>query len=88
MRWDYQRDLYRLYRERWNEEHRQQQAAYRRKYRFDHPEETLRQWQQDTARYRERMNPDVLRERQRIYNARYLARKRTEEAIERAEHDS
>lgn len=70
-RWDYQKDLARLYRERWNTEHRADQTAYRRRYRADHPEETRRQWRQDSRRYRSRIAPNELKERQRLYARRH-----------------
>lgn len=80
--WEYQRDLNRLYRERWNEDHRKQQTAYRREYRRQHPEATKEQWRKDTARYRMRHDPDLLRERQRIYDLRYHAKLKALKALE------
>lgn len=84
LRWEYQRDLYKLYRENWNLEHRQDLKEYRREYRRLHPQETRQQWKQDTARYRERINPDILRERQREYDRRH----RIKTAAERAARDN
>lgn len=106
--WEYERDQYKQYRQEWNREHRHQQTLYRRRYREEHRHETLKQWQQDTARYRERMNPvelkarqkvycqryrdrigeDVMKERHRIANARYVARKRAERAVIAAGRDN
>lgn len=83
--WDYQRDAIRRNRERWDaehpnyrkqwgKEHRQELADYRYEYRRQNPEATRRQWQRDTANYRQRHDPAALKERQRKYDARYHAR--------------
>ena len=83
--WDFQRDAVRRNRDRWNAEHpnyrkhwgierRQELAEYRQQYRRQHPEATKEQWKRDTARYRKRHDPAALKERQRIYDARYHAR--------------
>lgn len=74
MLWQFERDQYKEYRERWNADHRQEQTTYRRRYRSEHYIDTLKQWQQDTRRYRERMNPEVLKARQKVYNQRYRDR--------------
>lgn len=74
VKWEYQRDMNRIYREWWNAVHRSEQTAYRREYRRQHPEATKEQWRKDTARYRQRHDPTALKERQRKYDARYHAR--------------
>ena len=74
VKWEYQRDTNRIYRKWWNDIHRSEQTAYRREYRRKHPEATREQWKRDTRRYRLRLDPAALKERQRIYDARYHAK--------------
>ena len=74
LKWQYQKDRQKYVKHDWDVGNRAYLREYRQQYRRQHPESTREQWKRDTRRYRMRHDPAALRERQRIYDARYQAK--------------